>query len=668
MTATLAPSSRILAAPVIDDFAVDLFAGPGGWDALAHELGLRIVGVEWDDDACATRRAAGLPTVQDDVARLTPATFALVYGRPEGVIGSPPCQLFSSAGKGAARKVMAELHAAMRDASRGASDVELARHRRALKRALRELLREQHTHATRAWVRGEAERMARNVSLVWQPARWVSRLRPEWVALEQVPPVLPLWKEMARGLEAQGYRVWCGVLSSERYGVPQTRKRAILLARLGQPVHPPEPTHQAYVPGEPAREGEATLFGPGLKPWRSMAEALGWGMTARPSVNVASAGAAGGGPRPIDGGAHAREIVQREREAGRWQVGFPRRDDEGGDGYRERDWRDVEEPAFAVRESARSMVLRNGTHDHRAERHGDEPAPTLHFGERLNMVAWAPEDVPPEAVELHGNLQPNATKRRADEPAPTIKGGHDTADRRWVVDTGNTRGGTRDEGRARPEDAPAQAITTRADQLEVRDPARTVLDRRQTGGDGTPVGPRPATAPAPTMTSEGLRGGRDVWRDDDDPDASWTRERPAPTITGSRKSDRGGLVGRQLPDGDGRNVGGHGWEHERPATTVAGDPRVFPPGHKLNADDVAHGRDAQLRSGAGSSSGDARTAAVRVSVEEAAVLQSFPRDWPWQGSRTAKFQQIGNAFPPIMARAVLAAVRNFTNREDDLGL
>ena len=86
--------------------------------------------------------------------------------------------------------------------------------------------------------------------------------------------MLPLWERTARYLREWGYAVWTGVLSSERYGVPQTRKRAILMASLDGPVHPPRPTHQSYVPGEPARH-EQTLEGE-LLPWVSMADALRW--------------------------------------------------------------------------------------------------------------------------------------------------------------------------------------------------------------------------------------------------------------------------------------------------------------------------------------------------------------------------------------------------------
>jgi hypothetical protein len=40
--------------------AVDLFAGAGGWDVAALELGVDTIGVENDDAAVATRAAAQL--------------------------------------------------------------------------------------------------------------------------------------------------------------------------------------------------------------------------------------------------------------------------------------------------------------------------------------------------------------------------------------------------------------------------------------------------------------------------------------------------------------------------------------------------------------------------------------------------------------------------------
>lgn len=206
---------------------LDLFAGPGGWSEGLRLLGLADVGIEWDAAACATRAAAGHLTIRADVEQYPTAPFA---GKVEGLVMSPPCPDFSTAGKGAG-------------------------------------------------IEGESGR------LIAQVPRWALALRPEWIVCEQVPPALPYWQEYAYQLDRAGYSTWAGVLCAADFGVPQTRHRAILMASRVRPVQPPEPTHgRDPVPG---------LFGT-LAPWVTMADALGWGFVERPGLTFCGSNQGGG--------------------------------------------------------------------------------------------------------------------------------------------------------------------------------------------------------------------------------------------------------------------------------------------------------------------------------------------------------------------------------------
>ena len=46
---------------------------------------------------------------------------------------------------------------------------------------------------------------------------------------------------------------------------------------------------------------------------------------------------------------------------------------------------------------------------------------------------------------------------------------------------------------------------------------------------------------------------------------------------------------------------------------------------------------------------------VRITVDEAAVLQGFPANYPWPGSRSRCFLQVGNAVCPPVARLIATA-------------
>ena len=47
----------------------------------------------------------------------------------------------------------------------------------------------------------------------------------------------------------------------------------------------------------------------------------------------------------------------------------------------------------------------------------------------------------------------------------------------------------------------------------------------------------------------------------------------------------------------------------------------------------------------------------RLTVEEAAAIQTFPPEMDWVGPQSAKYRQIGNAVPPLLGVAVAKAVR-----------
>jgi DNA (cytosine-5)-methyltransferase 1 len=91
------------------------------------------------------------------------------------------------------------------------------------------------------------------------------------------------------------------------------------------------------------------------------------------------------------------------------------------------------------------------------------------------------------------------------------------------------------------------------------------------------------------------------------------------------------------------------WARRRPATTVVADARISVP--------TARDRDPNWKPG---DRWPAQwTNAVRIGIEEAALLQGFRAGYPWQGSRTRCFLQIGNAVCPPVARLVVeAAARN----------
>lgn len=95
------------------------------------------------------------------------------------------------------------------------------------------------------------------------------------------------------------------------------------------------------------------------------------------------------------------------------------------------------------------------------------------------------------------------------------------------------------------------------------------------------------------------------------------------------------------------------WVWELPATTVTGDPRLSPRCH--HDGDVRQTAGAKTLAQLAAGEGD-RTTPVRLTIQQALVLQTFPPDYPLQGTKSDRFKQVGNAVPPLLASKILQAL------------
>lgn len=192
--------------------AATLFSGGGGADIGLSDAGLSVKwGIEKDPDIVSVARENGLSIRQGDLTNEDPSEWPAV----DVLHASPPCPNFSVA-------------------------------------------------------KTNAEESGEDVSLARATARFISGIRPQLFTLENVWGYRKSrsWQLIRQTLTAEGYD-WNGWrLNCANWGVPQTRKRMIVAARLGGPrPKKPTPTHTE----NPQQGG---LFGDDLEEWIGWHEAI----------------------------------------------------------------------------------------------------------------------------------------------------------------------------------------------------------------------------------------------------------------------------------------------------------------------------------------------------------------------------------------------------------
>ena len=190
--------------------AVDLFSGCGGFAVGLKDAGFEnLLAVEWDEACCRTFAENISPRILHCAIQEIEAFPAC-----DLLVGGPPCQGFSNLGE----------------------------------RIPNDPRRQLWRHFLRA----------------------VADAKPLIFVMENVPPLLKSaeFQEIRQEAESLGYRVDPRVLNAAFYGVPEQRKRAIIIAsRIGDPVFP-KPTHR-----DPERY--PTFETQGLPRWKTVRDAIG---------------------------------------------------------------------------------------------------------------------------------------------------------------------------------------------------------------------------------------------------------------------------------------------------------------------------------------------------------------------------------------------------------
>lgn len=626
---------------------IGAFAGPGGWCVAAARLGLApSVGIELDAATCATRAAAGHLTIRADVAAFPVDRLA---GRVTGGIFSPPCTTFSSAGNRAGNAVTDVLDASIRDAFAGCPT--RAAHRREMAAMLGKAWWPS-PKLTRAQRSAKIWPAVRSASLVVEPARFIAACRPEWVALEQVPAVLPLWRVYADELQKLGYSTWHGILNAADYGIiapcplhspsfpnvnadcvgPHSQYETALVSAGGPATTSPgaeslrlaatvmgrwaRAIRQAFAGAATCAAREQALValaesvppttppGPAVAAWTTEVTSTS-GLTPVTAASIASLLS-----RFLEDLSPAEKLSITSTKIQRTTVQLISKSIAAtlitgpGTGPASRTAGcglcvDVATPQTrqrAILVASRVRKVSRPTPTHYDPRKGAQlfGSPWVSMADALG---WGASARPGPSVTAGGTATGGAE--------PLARGGREALEAardtgQWVLRTGNNS--ELGDGSLKPYER------------SVNGPAPTFA-----AGDGGKWSLRTSfgqPAAGPKRTGSGSHGTHEM-----NPAA-----RPSHAVTTKAKD----------------------WTLTRPATTVQGDPRIGHPGHKDR-----EGGESQFAQDS-----------VRITVAEAAVLQSFPAEYPWCGTKTKQFEQVGNAIPPLLAEHVLAMAAGTARRSE----
>lgn len=161
---------------------VDLFCGCGGLSLGFQKAGFEILAAfdNWDEAIAVYRNNFNHPVLKQDLSDVEQTVSKIEKYKPDMIIGGPPCQDFSSAGK--------------RNENNGRGDLTVSY------------------------------------------ARIVTAINPEWFVMENVDRILKTGKlvEARKMFKDSGYGLTEIVLNASFCGVPQRRKRFIMIGHKGE--------------------------------------------------------------------------------------------------------------------------------------------------------------------------------------------------------------------------------------------------------------------------------------------------------------------------------------------------------------------------------------------------------------------------------------------------